>query len=406
MTRKVITFLGTTPKETVYEYGGKPYSGKVFAEALRQFVPFEEMYVFVTKEARANSYRELEKLNDSRIKPVDIDSGKDVDEMWNWFDKILECVDIGDTVIFDITHGLRSIPFLVFIFAAFLKSARDVTIEAIYYGAFELGNKDKGKPAPVIELSEFVSMFDWLSAVNEFLYTGNARYLAGQLSKREQPALQPLAENVSEISLGLELLRPRDVASASQQISQHLQSAADVLPKPFGVVAQPLEAAYTQFGLLPSPSTDVWEHLRVQLRMINWYYEKQQFVHTLAMAREWLVSLLCAEFGLDMWDKDQRGEMEFLLSGGIQKENGVIVKQSSYLGTWKQWQYRKRISRLWSGEPFELANLRNDVLHSGFRKNSQSAADIVQQTEKIVNEINGIAELFQPRLMPNLQSQI
>lgn len=392
MTRKVITFLGTTPKETVYEYGGKPYPGKVFAEALRKFESFDEMFVFVTKEAREKSYPVLEELGDKRIQPVDIETGNSTEEMWGWFDKILECVDTGDTVIFDITHGLRSIPFLVFIFAAFLKSARDVTIEAIYYGAFELGNKDTGKPAPVIELSEFVSMFDWLSAVNEFLYTGNARYLAGQLSKREQPALQPLAENVSEISLGLELLRPRDVATASQQISQHLQSAADVLPKPFGVVAQPLETAYNQFGLLQS--TDAWEHLRVQLRMINWYFEKQQFVQTLSMSREWIVSLLCAEFGLDMWDKDQRDEMEFLLNGGVRKENGVIVKQSPYLEAWKQRQYRKRISRLWGGEPFELANLRNDVLHSGFRKNSQSAMDIVQQTEKIVNEINEIAKQF------------
>ncbi|MFZ5911591.1 MAG: TIGR02221 family CRISPR-associated protein [Chloroflexota bacterium] len=392
MTRKIITFLGTTPKDTVYEYGGKPYPGRVFARALYEFVPFDTMYVFVTKEAREKSYPVLEELQDERIQAVDIEAGKDAQEMWGWFDKILECVDSGDTVIFDITHGLRSIPFLVFIFAAFLKSARNVTIEAIYYGAFELGDAKTGKPAPVIELSEFVSMFDWLSAVNEFLYTGNARYLAEQLTRREQPALQPLAGNVGEISLGLELLRPRDVAEASREISQHLKSVADALPKPFGVVAQPLEMAYARFGL--PPTADVREHLRAQLRMINWYYEKQQFVHTLSMAREWIVSLLCVEFGVDMWDKDARGEMEFLLSGGVRKEGGVVVEESPCLDRWKQWQYRKRISRLWSGEPFELANLRNDVLHSGFRKNSQPAADIVEQAEKIVHEINEIAELW------------
>ncbi len=394
MTRKVITFLGTTPKETVYEHGGNLYPGKVFAEALRQFIPFDEMYVFVTKEAREKSYPVLKELGDKRIQPVDIEPGNSTEEMWGWFDKILECVDTGDTVIFDITHGLRSIPFLVFIFAAFLKSARDVTIEAIYYGAFELGNKDTGKPAPVIELSEFVSMFDWLSAVNEFLYTGNARYLAGQLSKREQPALQPLAENVSEISLGLELLRPRDVASASQQISQHLHSAADFLPKPFGVVAQPLETAYNKFGLLQS--TDAWEHLRVQLRMINWYYEKQQFVHTLSMAREWVVSLICTNFELDMWDKSARDEMELLLRGGTDKDSktGEVIRTSTYLEVWKEFKHRKRLCKLWGGDPLQLANLRNDVLHSGFRKGSQSATDIIDKTEQVLDEINEIAKLW------------
>jgi len=393
MSRKVITFLGTTPKATDYQYGGKTYPGKVFAEALCQFASFDEMYVFVTKEAREKSYPELEKLNDKRIQPVDIDPGKDVQEMWGWFDKILECVNDGDTVIFDITHGLRSIPFLVFIFAAFLKSARNVTIEAIYYGAFELGNKETNKPAPVIELSEFVSMFDWLSAVNEFLYTGNARYLAEQVNKRGQPALQPLAANVGNIALGLQLLRPRDVAYASHEISHHLKSAADALPKPFGVVAQPLEIAYAQFGL--TPTDDVWEHLRVQLRMINWYFEKQQFVHTLSMAREWVVSLLCAEFQVDMWNRDEREKMEFLLSrGGEIKENGVVVAQSPYREKWKSWTHHKRFGRLWSSEPCQLTNLRNDVLHSGFRKDSQSADEIVKQAKMVVDEINQIAALW------------
>jgi CRISPR-associated DxTHG motif protein len=393
MSRKIITFLGTTPKDTVYKYGEKNYPGKVFAEALCQFVPFDAMYVFVTKEAREKSYPELAKLNDKRILPVNIDPGKDVQEMWGWFDEILKCVNDGDTVIFDITHGLRSIPFLVFIFAAFLKSARNVTIDAIYYGAFELGDAKTGKPAPVIELSEFVSMFDWLSAVNEFLYTGNARYLAEQVDKRGQPALQPLATNVSDISLGLQLLRPRDVANASQEISQHLKSASGILPKPFGVVAQPLEKGYAQFGL--PPTDDAWEHLRVQLRMINWYYEKQQFVHTLSMAREWLVSLLCAEFGVDMWDKDDREKMEFLLNrGGEVKENGVIVAQSPYREKWKAWQHYKRFGRLWSSKPCQLTNLRNDVLHSGFRKSSQSADEIVKQVKKVVDEINQIAALW------------
>lgn len=392
MSRKVITFLGTTPKDTFYEWQGRRYRGKVFARALYEFVLFDKMLVFVTKDAREKSYHVLEELQDRRIEPVDIKTGATVEEMWGWFDKILEHVEPKDTVIFDITHGLRSIPFLVFIFAAFLKSAREVTIEAIYYGAFELGNKETDKPAPVIELSEFISMFDWLSAVNEFLYTGSARYLAEQLSKSGLPALQPVAGNVEEISQGLELLRPREVAKASQEISHHLKSAADALPRPFDAVVNLLETAYGRFGL--PPDANICEHLRVQLRMINWYFEKKQFVHTLSMAREWLVSLLCVEFGQDVWDKDQRGEMEFLLSGGVRKEDGVVIKQSPHLDKWKQLQYYKRLNRLWSGKPYELANLRNDVLHSGFRKNSQPAADIVDQVKRIVDEINAIAALW------------
>jgi hypothetical protein len=86
--------------------------------------------------------------------------------------------------------------------------------------------------------------------------------------------------------------------------------------------------------------------------------------------------------------------MEFLLNGGVRKENDQIVEQSPYLDAWKQFPNRKRISRLWGGTPYELAKLRNDVLHSGFRKDSQSAKDILEQTQKIVQEINEIAKLW------------
>ncbi|MEA5593489.1 hypothetical protein [Rivularia sp. UHCC 0363] len=54
---------------------------------------------------------------------------------------------------------------------------------------------------------------------------------------------------------------------------------------------------------------------------------------------------------------------------------------------------RKPLNKLWGGD-FNLANLRNDVLHAGFRKNPKSAKDILQQTETIVDELKNIAKLW------------
>jgi CRISPR-associated DxTHG motif protein len=392
MSRKVITFLGTSPKETLYKWKEQTYAGQVFAQALLKFVEFDKMFVLVTKEAREKTYPILEKLGDDRIEPVDIETGETTEEMWRWFETIMQKIEDKDTVIFDITHGLRSIPFLVFLFAAFLKSARNVYIEAIYYGAYELGNKNTNEPAPVIELSEFVSMFDWITAVNEFLYTGNASYLAKQLNTHKSEKLSGLVENINQIALGLELLRPLTVAEAARELPEKLGSVENNLPRPFSVVAKPLEQAYAQFGI--SPDAEAREHLRAQLRMINWYFEKDRFVQTLSMAREWLVSLLCVQFSLDMWNNDYREEMEFLLNGGVKKENGQIVKVSPYREEWEKYPHRKAINRLWGGTPFELAKLRNDVLHSGFRKNPEQASDIKSKIKSIIDEINRIANQF------------
>ncbi|MBC6431356.1 hypothetical protein FM036_11270 [Nostoc sp. HG1] len=54
---------------------------------------------------------------------------------------------------------------------------------------------------------------------------------------------------------------------------------------------------------------------------------------------------------------------------------------------------RTQLSNLWSNT-YRLANLRNDVLHAGFRKNPQSAGYIIDQTKQIVEELGNIAEAW------------
>ncbi len=389
--RKLITFLGKYPKQTTYLFDGQTYQGQVFAEALRQFTNFDEMLVFTTEEAKATTWPVLEALRDERIRSIAIPIGANETELWALFATLTEQIAQGDTLIFDITHGLRSIPFLVFLAAAYLKEARDVTIEAIYYGAFELGNEKEDQPAPVIDLSGFVSLLDWLTATNQFIYTGNAGYLASQLQKQEQRSLDKLANTVSEIALGLQLLRPTQVSEAAYQLPECLATVKQVLPPPFALLSDNLISGYGQFGANPDESPHT--RLAKQLAIINWYHQTSQIVHTLSLSREWLVSLLCVHFGVDVQDKNEREEMEILLAGGKLKdpETGKTSRVSKYLDRWSTVTEGKRLRKLWSNPPYQLANLRNDVLHSGFRRNPKPAQEIIDLTREIVQELNEIA---------------
>ena len=397
---KALSFLGPTSYAfTKYAYREKIVPTRFFAEALPRFFPeTEKILVFVTPTVkRHDNLEELKSRLGDLLEPVDIPESHTEDALWEIFDALVGNVKDGEKVVFDITNSFRSLPFLIFIAAAFLRSARNVNVEAVVYGAYEARDKESNL-SPVFDLTPFISLFDWLAATNEFIYTGNARYLASQLEKTDQETLQPLAQNVTAIARGLELLRPRDVAEASLQLPGNLRTAAESLPRPFGVVVQPVEAAYAAFGVTSEAPR---EHLLSQLRMINWYFEKQHYVHALATAREWVVSLLCIEFELEMWDKDARGEMEFLLNGGVQKnkKTGEIEKKSPYRERWMKHPHRKRIARLWQGQErgqdgreLNLANLRNDVLHTGFRKDPKSAQEIIAQTKAIIEKVNAIAQ--------------
>ncbi len=88
--------------------------------------------------------------------------------------------------------------------------------------------------------------------------------------------------------------------------------------------------------------------------------------------------------------------MRSLLNGGkIKDKEGKTIKESIYLeqGSGIPKKKKKQVNRLWGGE-LNLANLRNDVLHAGFRKNSKNAGDILQQTEAIIKELQSVAEVW------------
>ncbi len=396
---KVLTFLGPTQYAfTKYRYKDKVVPTRFFAEALPHFFPdTEKILVFVTPTVREHSnLEELQSRLGDLLRPVLIPESHDEKALWDIFDALTNSVQEGERVVFDITNSFRSLPFLVFIAAAFLRSARKVKVEAVVYGAYEARDKE-ANISPVFDLTPFISLFDWLTATNQFIYTGSARYLARQLEDRGEE-LVPLAQNVRGIALGLDLLRPRHVAEVAQALPKNLTAVHQLLPRPFSVVAGQIENAYGRFQVEHPESPR--EHLRSQLRMINWYYEKERYVHALSMAREWLVSLVCVAFKLDLWDRKARGEAEFLLNyGGYRedKETGKI-EESPYRDAWIEYPFRKTISRLWQGKErgpdgkeYNLANLRNDVLHSGFRKGAKPAEEVIAQTGRILEQLNLLA---------------
>ncbi|MEA3396264.1 MAG: TIGR02221 family CRISPR-associated protein [Chloroflexota bacterium] len=342
--RKIVTFLGKYPKETQYLYDDSVYTGRVFGEALRQFVAFDEMLVFTTAEAAHTTWPILAALDDPRIRKVAIPIGHDTDELWTLFEKLTEEVAPGDTVIFDITHGLRSIPFLVFLAAAYLKEAREVHIEKIYYGAYELG-----QPAPVIDLSKFIALLDWLTATNQFIHTGNGRYLAKLLQDAGHFEHPRRALTPEEHEQKVAAKRIGDAAGAITETSQALltnliphaeQVSANLLARltearedlarqapPYRLLADRVRATYQPFAVAHPLTDDLRHDLDVQLLMIAWYMEKGHLPQAFTLMREWIVTAVGYRLGIDGDDildfRGKRREVEFALG-----KNCALWRQS------------------------------------------------------------------------------
>jgi len=304
--RKVIAFLGANPQRAAYSYHDRVYNGHAFPEALRHFIDYDRMIVFVTRQAREKSWPILQALNDSRIEPVDIPDGRNSAEMWAIFTRLTGAVEDGDTVIFDITHAFRSIPFFVFLAVAFLKSAyENVTIERVLYGALGLDD-----PAPVIDLTEFTDLLDWMSATDHFVRTGNSQALVEKVraaghsdsgTAEDRAKLITLAGSLGNVSQSLRLLIPDKAMAAGYRLHHSLQNAREPLQRalpPFLPLANRVDEAYQALALPdPRATNQIWRSLQREREMVNWYLDRQLLLQAIALAFEWLISYGVAHLG-------------------------------------------------------------------------------------------------------------
>jgi CRISPR-associated Csx2 family protein len=411
---KAISFLGLNNyKETTYLNPlspGECYTTPFFQEALVKFYKPETLYILLTKTvetvpprgATETNWEALKKRLTDKVdlQPVyNIPEAHSTADIWQLFEMLTNCLQEGDRVIFDITHSFRSLPVLALIAVSYLRVVRNVKIEGLIYGAFEAENKETNQ-TPTFDLLPMVSLLEWTTATDQFIKTGNGQALASLLHSSD-PTTEKLAQNIDGIAQGLQLLRPMDVMREAALLPDNIAAAAPTVSQavpPFATLLKRVEKDYGNFGFAnpTDPEINPKSSLVRQLKMVEWYAAKGQTVQALSLAREWLPSLLCYHFQLDPLGKANRDEMELLLTGGkIKDQEGNTIKESLYLEQWSSIpkKKKKQLNNLWGGD-FNLANLRNDVLHSGFRKNPKRAEDILSQTRKIIEELKNVAKAW------------
>jgi len=84
----------------------------------------DEVMVFKTKEAAQIHWEDLKQELQEKgyLEPVgvDIPAGQSKEELWEIFNTLVDAVQEGDMVAFDITHSFRSLPLISFLSVAYL----------------------------------------------------------------------------------------------------------------------------------------------------------------------------------------------------------------------------------------------------------------------------------------------
>lgn len=407
---KAITFLGATEaKDTTYRMpDGREHIAPYFGVALARFYPdVHMMKVFVTEKAHAKHWEQFQcRVEDyvEVVEAVPIPDGRNEDELWALFETVVEEVDVQEQVIFDITHGFRSLPFLSLLAVAYLREVKDIKLQAVLYGNFEARDTSvQPNKAPVIDLSGFVSLFDWMTAADRFTRFGDAGDLAERLKKvrpdwqdqrtdpdkREQAKrLSFTANSLDSVSMALRLIRPNEAMDASATLKQQLLDASQSIhahARPFVPLVRSITDAYAPLALpFPQQQIDPMAQLAYERDMVDWLLKRHQYVQAVAIAREWIISWVMVQIEMkDLLDRENRKKVEHIMGRALheqQQNHGNFTNTAFPNGkTLHSIGQIKQALDIYS----HLGNTRNDLLHAGKRSNPIKAQDMEKQIKKV-----------------------
>ena len=415
---KARTFLGAeNARETTYTMpdNRREHTAPYFGVALARFYQdqdLDNMKVFVTEKAREMHWEPFQCLAEDyvdNLEAVEIPDGADEDELWSLFQTVVDAVDEREEVIFDITHGFRSLPFLSLLAVAYLRQVKKINLRAILYGNFAARDQSvMPNRTPVIDLSGFVSLFDWMTAANRVTRFGDAGDLAQRLwdakpayqdqqvdpAKRQQAIrLSRTANSLNNVSMTLRLIRPNEAMDASSELKRQLLDASQSIQahaRPFVPLARSITDTYAPLAMpFSQQEADLVGQLACEREMVDWLIKHKQYAQAVAIAREWVVSWVMAQVKMDdILDKDRREEVERILrKAGKERAQHQGSFHDQKFPNRKTLRSIDQISQ--ALDIFSLlGDARNDLFHAGKRRGARSAKTMAKQVTDLCSRLS------------------
>jgi len=367
----LIAFLGRANyQETAYCINDMIYKERLaFLAIHKHFSPIEKTYVIGTQESA------WDLLKDFSYTPIHIPYGRSEGEFWEIFDILRNSIHIKDSqVIFDFTHGFRVLPLFGAIFVRLLNYIEPTALSfKIFYGSFEPGKNE----TPLVDMSPFIELLDWIDAVNAFIRYGELEALSSKVHEKNKKAyvqgksqlpkrLGAFSRKLDTLSKILHLTYTPLLDEASIQIlsmldDESLQEECDKFVKPFSLLLDRLRDFTATFK-----KPTIWES---HLSVARWYWENNRLTQALLVLRETIITMLCEMEKCDVYDIERREHLTKQLNEKSRDSEDPIHK-------------------LWN----KIIKLRNNVGHA-FMKKKDFEADpkrVSQKVKEVIEEAENI----------------
>ena len=319
----IVTFLGRDDKLDEVEYclvEDQCVQSNRLVVALSEWYPDAQVVALVTEETEPQ-IPQLEERVGRKVRPVIIPSATNEKDYWVIYSKLSSAL-LGNAkdgekveVIFDITNGFRSLPFIGLLALEFLQSANEISIKHIYYGARDDSPDDQ---VPVYDLEPFQSMLEWSEATTRFLETGDARKLVKvmrhdgslppQLIGNESALakLHELADSLSEFSENIFLQMTFKAGQSAAKAVSNIEGIESLGAEigPIGLLLDKIKTSLQPLAFKGKKDEDR-EIVRALLNMIFWYRQYGYIEKSFSLFSEWIF-MACRFFSnLPLLDKSK-----------------------------------------------------------------------------------------------------
>jgi CRISPR-associated DxTHG motif protein len=324
--------------------------------------------------------------------PVIIPFGKDEEEIWEIFDKILNILAIGDRVTFDITHSFRSLPMLVMTVLNYAKVVRNIEIEGIYYGNYEARDVASNR-APVFDLIVFDNLLDWTIAIDAFLSSGDASQ-AARLAQRKadtmsrakkgyDPLVKPLrniAGRLDEFSKTMSTCRGSAISDSVNKLKNSIHETNNIKMDPaFKPLLNHLEARLQTF---------TGSKIDDGIRAAEWCAQHNLVQQSFTILREFMIGYVCGGYGVDPEDYPMRKRIEDCIGNDVHAWSDHKKNKHKNLNEVRT----QPPLMVLKGKP-ELLDLfgrlydyRNDINHAGIRKSPSDPKTLIDGLNQLISQ--------------------
>lgn len=434
MAKVLVSFLGTGNYEYCnYVYEGKKISevrfiqeaiAKIFCE---DWSENDKIRIFTTEEAykqhwENNIEKEIEGLSERLsnlnlkidIKQISIQTGTkknaSLSEINNGilsiFDTVYNEISENDEVIYDITHAFRFFPMLGLVLLNYGKLLKNIKIDKILYGAFEvIGNPKEvssipmlKRDAPIVDLTYLSLLQEWTSGANEFLNFGSI----DKISKLTQQEIKPIliqsqgqdenanllrdfSKEIQNLINNIKTCRGRELLQGDKikKIKKNIETLKNSFIKPLNPILNKLSSKIEKFT--------EGENIKNGFASVEWCIDNGLVQQGFTLLLENIITFIVMRKELDYKNETYRNIVSSCFTIISQK-----IEQEKWTGDAKEYpELTKSILELkilddLKGEYESIGKFRNDINHSGFKDDARQAKDFEPKLKQSFEKIKAL----------------